>query len=39
LLYLLGVTGRFLDYEYRELPMRRMQKEVKVYDKALLVRG
>ena len=32
-------SRRFLDYEYCELPMRRMKKEVKVYDKALLVRG
>ena len=32
-------SRRFLDYEYCELPMWRMQKEVKVYDNALLVRG
>ena len=36
---LLGVSRLFLDYEYCELPTRRMQKEVKVYDEALLVRG
>ena len=29
--YLLGVSRLFLDYEYCELPTRRMQKEVKVY--------